>query len=137
VAVPSHRLAALTFKVPARGIEEHQVQTAEQRLTASEQRLFELALGLKHIQPTQRGDDLLADSAVDALVLDDLQVLIEAGRLGSDKHKPLLLSLQEIAYACTVAREKTKCLSFYGTTFHRPSGGIPRFWPKINDFGGG
>jgi hypothetical protein len=33
---------------------------------------IELALGLKHVQPPQRGDDLLADSAVKAFVLDDL-----------------------------------------------------------------
>ena len=58
---------------------------------------IELALGRKHIQPAQRGDDWLADSAVDALVLDDWQVLIEAGRLGSDKRRPLLPLLPERA----------------------------------------
>jgi hypothetical protein len=51
---------------------------------------IELSLGLEHIETTQRGDDWLADSAVDSFVLDDLQVLIDAGRLGSDKHRPLL-----------------------------------------------
>ncbi len=54
---------------------------------AASQQAFQLPAGLKHIESSECGDDPLADLAIDAHNLCDLQVTILAGRLDSEEHE--------------------------------------------------
>jgi hypothetical protein len=77
------------------------------------QQSIEGAILRQFVDPTEGGDDRLARLAIDALVLDDLQILGAPGTLAAEEHGGLVFNHHDLTLSPPVCNQKSPILWHY------------------------